>query len=1103
MSFQITTTTALSGSFNGFPFENPIQNTVFKLSNDNLVTVFIKDARYLHYAISTDDGESWTVSSSLSSDYTGVTAVQEGDNLRLFLMPRSTNRSVSRLLTYNSETNVYSAGSLVNITNSAYSGGVRWNPLVYWNSEFFYFPKRGSNAGVYLFYSDDITASLWANTSKSTPTQPRAIFVAPMADRLRVYVSESTKIHYSDITVGESGYNWSDWTELFTDTLDIYNAFIGHRVSDNEIYLAYRTTSGYKITKYNGTSFETAIQVSTEATDTYGNFSVVNGVLTFTYIKTEEQPDTSIHYGIYCTQKTSTGWKTELEIVPLSATPLNSLKTSPSSSTVESFYVSGSANPYSVRFNSFALPEGESINVNESLEISDSTILKPSIEYLNINEIVHLSEDIDSKVSNLYFTVDESLEVSDDVQIDSYRRVLDIEENLTVEDTQWFDSDEIINIEENIVISDEITTSLNKIDIYEEILVNDESFIGFPVILDSEEQIIVSDEVKSRTSINYPYQIIAFNPLIVVSKTNPIRISIINVDDLDNIDWDGATIIPGVSDFNNITYNTLNECVYIITDSGKIIKIPVSDLGNQETISVSLFPNLKDSTVLSNRLQLYSISDSNTGELILLDEREMKSVSLDIKYVQEKVNFIPLDIRSIHTKNMPLNIIVLETNSKSIGLSFSFLKYAFDDASQYPIDYTKIQVKINNVDMSVLNDVDMSSIVITHNIESDKSNASFNLYRRFDDLNTTLNNVTSQITNKNTVQIFINGVKEFDGKISNLNVHTENEIVSVTCVGNRPNEQKNVVRIPFSRLNTNLHLYDCLLSNITMDNPPLDPDDETPEYYLGVEVDLGIQRTQQVQRWISMSNALSAIEQGTFQAQQNWTYFWSVAVTRFWTDWVGKRRKFSTNAQYIGTSLSPAFSEDFKITYAGYKTQKAYPDTETHLGVYRIGQAPYLPISAPNGMYISKDRWEDRPNGLYRVTDASFNFVPVARNHAQIEYEKLKNINGDILPRTSADVEITLDAYYFYNIKLLSRLNFSNTTKDNIYNKQNGFPVSVKLIVISTSNMRVQLQTDNNLSTLEIDALEDKKYSTDNYEKDGSEGLENYKYDLVTGHKVV
>jgi len=163
---------------------------------------------------------------------------------------------------------------------------------------------------------------------------------------------------------------------------------------------------------------------------------------------------------------------------------------------------------------------------------------------------------------------------------------------------------------------------------------------------------------------------------------------------------------------------------------------------------------------------------------------------------------------------------------------------------------------------------------------------------------------------------------------------------------------------------------------------------------------------------------------------------------------------------------------------------------------YYVGTAPYKEVSTKNGEYVPAWHWVDKEDGLYQGVNPYYNFKPWARAYADNEYEKLKNINGTIFPQTSSNLDITLDAFIFYGIKLLQRINIGNTSQENIYYDNNGFPLSVKSIVLDTSKMLVSLTADNQWSQAEL-LEKDALLGTEPIENPGQFFLIDSKYDLA------
>ncbi|KKK82560.1 hypothetical protein LCGC14_2802170, partial [marine sediment metagenome] len=158
----------------------------------------------------------------------------------------------------------------------------------------------------------------------------------------------------------------------------------------------------------------------------------------------------------------------------------------------------------------------------------------------------------------------------------------------------------------------------------------------------------------------------------------------------------------------------------------------------------------------------------------------------------------------------------------------------------------------------------------------------------------------------------------------------------------------------------------------------------------------------------------------------------------------------------------PTFGADANTWNEGFKTYKTF---------YYIGEAPFKEINPRNGQKITVPKYKDTGNALYSITDESHNHTQFAKDTADLEYEILKNINGDILPDTSCVFGLTLDSYLYYDIGLLTRINVDNTTTADIYNKSNGFPVSAKSVTISLADRTVSIDADNTKSVAELEII--------------------------------
>ena len=270
----------------------------------------------------------------------------------------------------------------------------------------------------------------------------------------------------------------------------------------------------------------------------------------------------------------------------------------------------------------------------------------------------------------------------------------------------------------------------------------------------------------------------------------------------------------------------------------------------------------------------------------------------------------------------------------------------------------------------------------------------------------------------------------------------------------------------------------------------------------------------------AVNHGYSAGSVKKFVPEQNWTYFWFAKASNFitGTEWLDMRyvgtspasltsdtweitgmaywfqRKFDSSKIRLGNGI--VYANDFKyvytwdakrmynilkphgsISYNGasieyYKNQPSvYSIMQNNIG-YQFGSAPFKKVSCKAGILRAKDAWVDHPDGLYSHRDESYDYRQFAQIVGALELQKIQNINGDILPKTSADIEVFIDGYYYYNLTLLKRINIDNTVSSNIYKNNNGFPISIKSVEIDSSTMKVTMHCDNQWSRTEMLEIE-------------------------------
>ncbi len=639
-------------------------------------------------------------------------------------------------------------------------------------------------------------------------------------------------------------------------------------------------------------------------------------------------------------------------------------------------------------------------------------------------------------------------------------------------------------------------------------------------------------------------KIISVNPLIAVTDTNPVQIIKIDTTDPENLVYTSITI-PNISNSLDVTVNSANDYVYVAGDSGKVVKVEIADLTNQTTFDLSDTDNILTVEHNTNYGITYAGTDNNTGELYTIDERTTFLIDSDFTCLAPQTFKLDSAFNIVNAFKLDSNFNALSYQFYKMNSDFKCLTKeltpitSVDDVE--PIKLEDFQVFINNVELEDT-DLILNSISITHSV-GEESSASFRLTRKHDQLNTTLDGVSSTITNQNIVEIKCKGITIFPyngegtGRISELDCQYQNdtEFVIVNALSEEATNKFNKITMSLPGTDSRLSLYDVLIQNPVISNPYVDPEnEENPKKYKGIKVDLGIEIEQHVVnariedtgtrnieliktvQTLTQGQLATRIQDGSFNSDQNFTYFWGCTVWKIGiTDFITNTANIGYVFPYIGTSLAPISEDLWQLVNADYWTQRIYPDTETgdiYLGesispgyiettqveveteqlivntitwgdasswqkvyeyktYYYIGEAPFKEIKSRNGKKITKPYFADEPSLLVSKKDAGYDFTQYAKTVADLEYEILKNINGDILPDTKCSLNLTIDAYLYYQLSLLTRINIDNTTQANIYENSNGFPVSTKSITITSSDRRVNIEADNKKSNKEIEVI--------------------------------
>ena len=606
---------------------------------------------------------------------------------------------------------------------------------------------------------------------------------------------------------------------------------------------------------------------------------------------------------------------------------------------------------------------------------------------------------------------------------------------------------------------------------------------------------------------------------------------------------------------------TINSDAIITTIKEKTIKsdaiIKVIDI--QETISSDTKIIYQEQEIIQSDSKIvnqYDKTIDSNAHIKTLDNQ--KNINSDANIVVYHEDIINTDIRTRAEAEKVANLFIAtqfggkvncdlrirkETEGK-LGTDLRFTPYDPELVSLYPLARTDFHVFIDDVETTD-NDLKLDSVRIVHTADN-KSTAEFILLRKHDNLDT-----PTEITNYNVVKIYLKDKLEFTGRISNLDTSSEDEYVRVHCETDNITEDYNIVtkELPLTILNNQLHLYDILINDVAIENPYMSSYlviigsnnlfwngvkwvrkvydaltfetfalatayiaanqsnagftknspvvtnyEQNPRYYKGIAVDLGKKTVQNIIRYDLSHAWVTDLEEGTFKYLPNYSYFWTVALKLFPSGVVIYNK-------YIGTSLAPISGDLYEIVNAHYQHQRILDDIVTELGYYTIGEAPFKFVSIKNGQKIRYGKWADREDGRYLEYDEAYDYENYDKQVAALEYDKIKNINGDILPATNANLDLTIDGYLYYKLKLLTRININNTTTIDIYKDNNEFPVSIKQITIDSNTMKVNLVCDNQKSAYELDLI-DGQYPEEPEEQPAYAIKYANKYDLPTQSDV-
>lgn len=687
----------------------------------------------------------------------------------------------------------------------------------------------------------------------------------------------------------------------------------------------------------------------------------------------------------------------------------------------------------------------ESIELADTLNLSDSIALNVSQENLLLNDTLNLSDEILLDVSKEKVYLEDTLNLSDEILAD-----LSLEE-VELNDTLNFSDEILLNVsKEKIELADTLSLS---------------------------DEVLAGAFSKNASRVIY----VGSNTLIIITDTDPANIIEVDISggapvfDVYEMSASGETY----KNAKDVSFNDNFDKLYVACADGLVAKVDSTNLDSREEISVS---DTDDLTTIADAEEFYKVftgTDNSSAELYEIDEGTMSSINSDFRMRIPSEETFDTVLTYIETGKITADFRYLAETTNKISTDFRYLDTPYDEIELTPLYGSGFTVDINS---SQADDVLLNTIQVRW-VAEEVSTAQFVLRRYHDKLNYTMEGVSSEITNKNDVVIKINDQEVFTGKIDTLDCSGKDEYVIVYCIGTVRNPNYITKNLTLPSINEQLHPYHVLDNQVNIKKYVTDYDDEdNPSLYKGIKIDLGTKEEESVSKWIDVSNMsvlAEKIEEGEWRPQTNWTYFfWANA--KLLDPFSATYSRIFYN-RYIGTSLGGLSDDLWQLIGANYRYQRVFDNIVTELGYYYKGSAPYKEVSAKNGKYIAKTRWEDREDGFYLVTNKYWDYTDYTKKIADIEYEKIKDSNG-IAPgdanyaETIANITLTIDGFLYYGLGLLTKINVTNTTESGIYEDNNGFPLRIKTLTIDSLTMKVTITADNKKTEAELEDLENSVY---------------------------
>ncbi len=365
------------------------------------------------------------------------------------------------------------------------------------------------------------------------------------------------------------------------------------------------------------------------------------------------------------------------------------------------------------------------------------------------------------------------------------------------------------------------------------------------------------------------------------------------------------------------------------------------------------------------------------------------------------------------------------------------------------------------------------------------------------------------ISSTDTIQVSCTGYQQFAAGVSKLTIPISglnDKRYSYDAILSDVNIQQGAL---IQNIEQNPIAGGLLPVGYTVAKPSLAPAD----LYNGVKIWLGMQKREYTTKYtgtvewdsngqVHLLNQYGSAQDAVYDPSDYWdeVFYYDIQVEEINEDGTAYKKTYTWLGGGLpqGTLKSAKFYAQttwtLKKKHYNFSTGQYEWIEGIDLGWYYTGSSPYMEVTSDNGWYTNDSKYvaegdqelitsysqtslpmvqglkhKSLINSLYLVKEPQYNYIGYCKQVATIEYRKLlinKQLN---IPEksTTATVSLILDALLYYNIQLLTQINISNTTQADIYNENNGFPLSVKSININTSNCVATLELSINKTAQE------------------------------------